>query len=121
MPQLKLVIEESSEGARMYFEPDFTMRSSINMPMESPNQLLDFGGAGQKPTNSNFFFEEVKSNNQSKEVNLMTESQMNFVNTGCGDDLVMTEEKEMSARVDTNEMGSQIQKDVKEVCCDGSI
>jgi len=34
---------------------------------------------------------------------------------------VNTDEKQLSAIVDTKDMASQIQKDVKEVCCDGSI
>jgi len=62
---LKLVVEESSEAARFNMEPDYSMRSSINIAM--PNNNL---GSGAPPMNfgefnrntSSFYFEEVKQN-----------------------------------------------------------
>lgn len=33
MPALKLIVEESSEAARFNLDADFSMRSSINMPL----------------------------------------------------------------------------------------
>lgn len=42
MPQLRLVVEENIEAARFNLEPDFSMRSSINMPSQiSPAQMSD--------------------------------------------------------------------------------
>lgn len=40
---LKLVIDESSESARFNMEPDYSMRSSINMPMNmiGSNQMMN--------------------------------------------------------------------------------
>lgn len=113
MPQLKLVIDETSEGARMFFEPDYSMRSSINFPSQ-PN-AMNFGGMDQRP-NGSFFFEDVKKQEKGQ-----FDSQVNFISQGCGTGNVNTQEKELSVRADTNEFGSQIQKDVKEVYCDGSI
>lgn len=57
IPQLRLIIEESSEAARFNMDPDYSMRSSINV-------------MGQNNFNSNrnassFFFEEVRQNQQS--------------------------------------------------------
>ena len=34
MDALKLIVEESIEAARYNLEPDFTMRSSMNMPLQ---------------------------------------------------------------------------------------
>jgi hypothetical protein len=99
MPQLKLVIEESSEAARMYFEPDYSMRSSINFPSQ-PNGM-NFGGIDARASGS-FFFEDVKNQSEKGQ----GESSVNFVNQGCGNNNVYTEEKELSAKADTNEMGS---------------
>jgi hypothetical protein len=41
-------------------------------------------------------------------------------NFGCGTQ-VQTDEKELGTQVDTSEIGSQIQREVKDMCCDGSI
>jgi hypothetical protein len=49
IPSLKLVIDESSESARFFMEPDYSMRSSINMPNNnmighsSNNQMNNMG------------------------------------------------------------------------------
>ncbi len=126
IPSLKLVVDESSESARFFMEPDYSMRSSINMPgnmmgQSSSNQMNNMGqwGAPMR-TNSSFYFEEVK---QQKSVNADTqanEAAADVRNFGCGA-VVQTVEKELNTAVETSEMGSQVLKDVKEACCDGSI
>jgi hypothetical protein len=58
MPALKLVVEETIEGARLNMEPDYSMRSSI--PMMSPHpQPMNFGA--QSNVNESVFFEEVRA------------------------------------------------------------
>jgi hypothetical protein len=77
-------------------------------------------------TNSSFYFEEVKqqqSNSSRQGVNADTqanEQSADVRNFGCGT-AIQTVEKELNAKADTNEFGSQVFKDVKEQCCDGSI
>jgi hypothetical protein len=60
---LKLVIDESSESARFNMDPDYSMRSSINMPMMSgsnPMMMNNMNYGTSQRTNSSFYFEEVK-------------------------------------------------------------
>jgi hypothetical protein len=40
MPALKLVVEENIEAARFNLEPDFTMRSSMNMPLQMSPTIM---------------------------------------------------------------------------------
>ena len=48
MTQLKFLVEVSTEMARNVMEPDFSMRSSVNMPMSmSSNANINFE-IGQK-------------------------------------------------------------------------
>lgn len=42
-------------------------------------------------------------------------------NIGCNTHFVQTDEKQLNAVVDTNDFGSQIQKEVKEASCGGYV
>jgi hypothetical protein len=44
-----------------------------------------------------------------------------FNTMGINTQSVNTDEKQLNAVVDTKDIGSQIQKDVKEAFCDGSV
>jgi hypothetical protein len=69
MPGLKLIVEENIEAARFNLEPDFTMRSSINMPLQmSPAMMSNQNFADQqqreKRVSSEFedvFYDDAKS------------------------------------------------------------
>lgn len=69
MPALRLIVEESIEAARFNLEPDFTMRSSMNMPLQmSPAIMNNQNFAGQEKQErrvsqafEDVFDEEVKS------------------------------------------------------------
>jgi hypothetical protein len=54
------------------------------------------------------------------EVSTDVNNLVNWNNVGCGAQ-IQTDEKLVDAIVDTKDIGSQIIKEVKEVCCDGSI
>jgi hypothetical protein len=126
MSQLKLLIEESTDAARMNFTgPDMSMRSSNIDP------LMMGGYMNQSNRTSTYFFEDVKQPKHEASVGcdamMNTNEQgtdvknlVNFSNFGCGT-AIKTVEKELNTKIDTNEVGSQMHKDVKEVCCDGSI
>jgi len=59
MPYLKLIVEESSEAARLNLEPDYSMRSSINLPTMNSNNQNYIMDSNSRQGNS-FFFEEVR-------------------------------------------------------------
>lgn len=59
MSALKLVVEESIEGARLNMEPDLSMRSSL--PLMSPHPQNFGSHFGNSNVNESVFFEEVKS------------------------------------------------------------
>jgi hypothetical protein len=59
VPQLKLVVDISSEAARFNMEPDYSMRSSINIANSSQQQNF-MDSSSNRNNVSSFFFEEVK-------------------------------------------------------------
>mmetsp|Transcript_48362 Transcript_48362/g.35563 ORF Transcript_48362/g.35563 Transcript_48362/m.35563 type:complete len:80 (+) Transcript_48362:282-521(+) len=78
MPQLRLVVEESSEAARFNMEQEFSMRSSINMATQN---------LGPNRANSSFYFEELKHAVQepyNTERLLESRGVSTFANFGCG-------------------------------------
>lgn len=136
MSQLRLFVEASIEGARQQIEPDFSMRSSINMPLQMSNQNFEAKqGRGISNEFEDVSYEEQKStqkvqmNNQSigngigctTETSTDVRNLVNFGDFGGNTEFIPTDEKQLNAVVDTKEIGSQMFKDVREQFCDGSI
>jgi hypothetical protein len=122
MTQLRLFVEASIESARQQIEPDFSMRSSLNMPLQmSTNQNFEQKqGRGISTEFEDVSYEEQKSNQRNAsqgtqnvaivggatEASTDVNNLVYFENVGCNTQFVRTDEKQLNAVVDTKEIGS---------------
>ena len=132
MTNLRLFVEASIEQARQSIEPDFSMRSSIQQPFEYSSKergiSQDFEDVSREENKSRAVatgnsvgvgsnFSNLQSMNAETDVRNLVNYYEQSVNTQA----VGTDEKELNAVVNTQEFGSQIQRDVREASCDMSI
>ena len=87
---------------------------------QAPIQVLDQQSHGSKG-HSIAVGGDDEPNQVFTEVSTDVNNLVNLQNIGCNTFNVQTDEKQMNAVVDTKEFASQIQKEVREAFCDGSI
>lgn len=113
-----------------YFDHDDPSAILRKPSMNSHFDFEDIGGKNEEQKSTNVV---VDSRNQSvgvgsspfdyigAEAATDVNNLVNLQNFGTNTNWIQTDEKQLNAVVDTKDCGSQIQKDVREAFCDGSI